>query len=193
MLDMNIETAKQQIRDEVLEKRIATHQMLRDSAALSARDHFLNSLPLSGKAVACYWPLAGELNTVPLMEELAQRGVAVCLPVVEKPDAPLIFRAFKPGDALIEGYSGTKTPAPSAKIVVPDILCVPLVAFDRAGYRLGYGAGFYDRTLDELRKKKEILAVGFAYAVQQVEIVPHEGHDMRLDWVVTERGAMECT
>jgi 5-formyltetrahydrofolate cyclo-ligase len=101
---------------------------------------------------------------------------------------PLKFRAWTFRDPLVSGVWGIKEPAPEAPEVSPDILIVPLAAFDRAGYRIGYGAGYFDITLAALRVRKTIIAVGIAFAAQEVDAVPIEAHDQRLDYVLTEAG-----
>lgn len=189
----DIEQAKKQLREDVLKKRVGAHRMLRERASLSVRDHFLSHIkPGPDACIAGYWPLSGELDPIPLLTVLHENNCRIALPAVGGHTDPLLFRNWHPRMELVEGYSGTKQPPAAAGEIVPDVLIVPLIAFDRAGYRLGYGGGFYDRTLHHLRASKKILAVGLAYAVQQVPIVPHEGRDEKLDWVITEEGAIHC-
>jgi 5-formyltetrahydrofolate cyclo-ligase len=108
---------------------------------------------------------------------------------VKKIATPLIFREWRPGDVLEDAPFGTRIPSDAAKELTPEIVIVPLLAFDSEGYRLGYGGGYYDRTLDLLRRKGDCIAVGFAYSGQEWAGVPRERHDERLDWIVTEDGA----
>ncbi len=191
---MNIEQIKQQMREDVLKKRQQAHHILRARAAQDIIGHFMSSIsPAPGISVAGYWPLSGELDDTALLQHLCEKDFLCCLPVVVQKGEVLAFRRWQPGMKLEEGYSGTRHPPQSSPETVPDILLVPLIAFDRAGYRLGYGGGFYDRTLHHLRTHKQIIAVGVAYAAQQVPIVPHEGRDERLDWVITEEGAIRCS
>lgn len=188
-----MEQAKQQLREETLKKRISVHNLMRERAGPAVRDHFLSQIkPKPGTVVAGYWPLSGEIDCIPLLTALHEQNIQTALPVVAEHAAPLLFRAWTPQTSLIEGYAGTRHPPVDAAELTPDILIVPLVAFDRAGYRLGYGGGFYDRTLSHLRVQKKLLAVGLAYAAQQVSIVPHDGRDEKLDWVITEEGAIAC-
>lgn len=131
--------------------------------------------------------MPGEIDPLPLMEALAAKGHRLCLPVVTKENAPLHFRLYRPGDALEGKLKGLREPLPDAPEIMPDVVLCPLLAFDRAGNRLGRGAGHYDVTLAHLRAQKKILAVGLAYAVQEVKSIPAEAHDQRLEAVVTEK------
>ena len=117
----------------------------------------------------------------------------LALPVVVERDRHLDFRAWSPGDDLEAGDHGTWHPYPSAPLVVPDVVLVPLLAFDRAGWRLGYGGGYYDRTLQGLRRAAPVTTIGIGFAAQEVMTVPHDGHDQRLDWIATETGLIEVT
>ncbi|WP_119168611.1 5-formyltetrahydrofolate cyclo-ligase [Algihabitans albus] len=143
--------------------------------------------------LSAYWPMRDELDPRPLMLALAARAWKLCLPVVERTGAALTFRAWVPGDPLVEARFGTQIPSEGSEVVTPDVLLVPLLAFDRRGYRLGYGGGFYDRTLADLRSRKTVTAMGLAYAGQEVEAVPTEPTDQRLDALVTERGLLSFT
>lgn len=153
------------------------------------RDRFLAAITVpEDAAVSGYWPSRDEIDPRPLLTDLADRGHAVGLPVVVAKAAPLRFRRWSPGDALEPGAFKIDVPAPSQPEVVPLVLLVPLLAFDRAGYRLGYGGGFYDRTLATLRRAAPAtLAVGLAFAGQEIEAVPRDERDARLDRIVTER------
>jgi 5-formyltetrahydrofolate cyclo-ligase len=158
-------------------------------AAAALRDWLLGAVPLSpGRVVSAYWPLGEEIDPRPLMEALAARSLPLALPAIRGAGQPLDFRAWRPGDLLQPAGFGTREPLASAPPVEPGLLLVPLLAFDAAGYRLGYGGGFYDRSLALLRRAGDILAVGLAFAAQQVAAVPREATDQPLDLVVTERG-----
>ena len=146
--------------------------------------------PPAGTAVSGYWPMGDELDIRPLLAALCERGHEVGLPVVVGAGQPLLFRRWRPGDALEPAGFGTQVPAESQPEVTPRVLFVPLLAFDRLGYRLGYGGGFYDRTLARLGGDGGATAVGVAYAEQEVETVPRDDYDWRLDWIVTEREAI---
>ena len=142
-----------------------------------------------GAPVSGFWPIGSEIDMAPVLRALAARGHAVALPVVVGRDRPLVFRAWREGDAMAEGPYGIREPLESAPEIAPQVLLVPLLAFDRAGYRLGYGGGFYDRSLAMLREGGRAIAIGAAWAAQEVPAVPHDQHDQPLDWMLTER---EC-
>ncbi len=140
--------------------------------------------------VSAFWPMGSEIDVVPAMQALHEGGHLVALPVMLGPAQPLIFRLWTPGLDLVSADFGTSEPPADAKEVEPQFLIVPLLAFDRQGFRLGYGGGFYDRTLAKLRAKGQVLAIGAAYAAQEVEAVPREATDLALDWIVTEGHAI---
>lgn len=135
-----------------------------------------------GKVLSGYWPIRGEADPRPAMEQ--HRG-PICLPVVTGPGQPLLFRRYD--GALEAGSYGTSHPPATAPVLVPQVLIVPLAGFDRAGHRLGYGGGFYDRTLAGLRAGGRVTAIGFAYAVQEIREIPAEITDQQLDFIVTDR------
>ncbi len=142
---------------------------------------------LDASIVSVYWPIRSELNTRPLIDALAAEGCRVTLPVMHKVRHPLVFRAFAPGDDLVKGPFGLSEPSDEKPAYDPDIVFSPLAAFDRRGFRLGYGGGIYDATLSTLRAKKPVIAIGVAYACQEADQVPIEPHDQRLDCVMTEQ------
>lgn len=144
-----------------------------------------------GAIVAGYAPMRSELDPRPLMLRLAAEGATLALPVVTGRDVPLTFRKWVPGDALVAAAFGMQEPGDEAEPVVPDILLVPLAAFDRAGHRIGYGAGYYDRTLTALRGRKAVVAIGLAFAAQETEKIPADSHDARLDLILTEAGVID--
>ena len=146
---------------------------------------------IDGKGpVAAYWPIRSELDPRPAMAALHAAGIALALPVVVARDAPLAFRPWAPGVALVRGTFGVSAPVDGPS-VRPATLIVPLLAFDRGGWRLGYGGGFYDRTLALMRATAPIRAVGLAFAAQEVPEVPHTVEDQRLDLIVTENECIE--
>jgi 5-formyltetrahydrofolate cyclo-ligase len=139
--------------------------------------------------VSAFWPLPDEFDTKPLMRALHEQGHPIGLPVVRKRGLPLMFRLWTPGTTLVRGNFNVEIPGEDCAECRPEILVVPLLAFDRRGYRLGYGGGFYDRTLATLRADGPTLAVGWAFAAQEIADVPHDATDARLDWIVTETEA----
>ena len=137
--------------------------------------------------VSAFHPLRDEPDTLELLRALAGDGVATALPVVVGRGSPLVFRLWRPGDPTRPGAMSIAEPLEAAPSVDPDLLFVPLACFDRRGHRIGYGAGFYDRTLARLRAIKPIHAVGVAYGVCEVAAAPYEAHDESLDAIVTEQ------
>lgn len=144
-------------------------------------------------AISGYWPMGNELDVKPLLAALDRAGHIIGLPVAVARDAPLVFRRWRPGNALLDGSFGTSIPGEDNASVVPRILIVPLLAFDRAGFRLGYGGGYYDRTLAALRHAGPVTAIGVAYADQEVASVPRGPRDQPLDAIVTERETIRPT
>lgn len=162
----------------------------RPAAAQEAARHFLKAIPREpGIVVSGYVAMKDELDPAPLLAALNEAGHKIALPVVVGRGQGLVFRRWSAGDDLVAGPLGTHQPGASASVIEPDILIVPLLAFDPIGHRLGFGAGYYDRTLFKLRAAKRVLAVGFAFADQGVPQVPAGPGDQRLDWIVTEKGA----
>lgn len=160
------------------------------AAARRLRDNFMAAIPRRpGEPVSGFWATRSEISTVPLLTALVEQGHAVGLPVMQGRGKPLRFRRWTPGAALVPGPFSIPVPEDSAESVVPSLVIVPLLAFDSAGYRLGYGGGYYDRTLAELRGAGSVLAVGIAFAAQEVAAVPRESFDQPLDWIVTDDGA----
>jgi 5-formyltetrahydrofolate cyclo-ligase len=143
--------------------------------------------PPDGAAVSGFWPLAGEIDIRPLLEALHARGHTIVLPVTPRRGLPLSFRVWRPGDVLLPERFGTMSPTGEQRR--PEFLLVPLLAFDRRGGRLGYGAGYYDRTLSGLSPR---FALGCAFAAQEVPDVPMGPTDARLDAVATEREVINC-
>jgi 5-formyltetrahydrofolate cyclo-ligase len=173
--------------------RKAAHDALKDGAPLALLGHAFPVQPTAGrKVVSAFFPYKSEIDTRPLLGKLAGDGWTTCLPIVIALGEPLIFRRWLPGAPTQPGVWGIPRPPDDAPLLVPDVLLVPLMAFDRKGYRLGYGGGFYDRTLELLRRAKPITAVGVAYGAQEVDSVPHDAHDQPLDFVITEREIFAC-
>ena len=177
---------KAQLRREALARRDALPVEIRKAVAeaIAARAFPLAVAP--GVIVSGFMPLKSEINPLPLMRKLADAGARLALPVVIGLGKPLIMRGWQWGEPLVPGVWGIRQPPPTAPELQPDVLLVPLLAFDRRGHRIGYGAGYYDLTIAQLRAKKPIAAVGIAFAAQEVETVPRTAFDARLDLVLTE-------
>ena len=173
-------------------RREDAHRDLGATAPGLFADHFFHSIPVPRHGVlAGYVPLNHEADPGELMAEAQRRGYRTCLPRVAARAQPLKFLEWAPGDPLAPGAHGTREPMAGRPELVPDIVIVPMLAFDPAGIRLGYGGGYYDRTLAALREGgRRVLAVGLAYAEQGADRLPADGHDQPLDWIVTERRAI---
>lgn len=159
------------------------------------RDHLLGNVTFPPDvAVSAYWPMRDEIDPLPTLHALHARGHPIGLPTMPGNDRPLEFRAWYPEQALVDGGFGTRIPPETAAPLVPQILLVPMLAFDRRGYRLGYGGGFYDRTLEQLRAANSLTrAIGIVYADQEVAEVPTDAYDQRLDMLVSERGVIDLS
>jgi len=154
-------------------------------------DNFRSHIPLPHNAVVSgFWPMGEEIDVRPLLLHLHAQGHPVGLPSTGPRGSLLRFRRWTPETKLIDGVFGTREPPKDAPEIVPDLLIVPLLAFDAEGWRLGYGGGFYDRTLAGLRAEHAITAVGVAFDAQRVDAVPHGAGDQPLDWIVTEETAL---
>jgi 5-formyltetrahydrofolate cyclo-ligase len=153
----------------------------------------LGALEPGNMPVALYASLPGELDSLPLLQALAQKGFPTLLPVAGAKATPLTFRLWKPGDPLAAGRFGLREPPATAPVMVPKILFAPLLGFDGAGTRLGFGGGYYDATLARLRAGGLIAAGGLAFSCQRAEWIPREKHDEGLDFVVTETDVFEFT
>jgi 5-formyltetrahydrofolate cyclo-ligase len=184
--------AKPELRAQALARRDAIPPPERAAAAetIAARPFPVDLPP--GAIVSGFSPMKSEINPVPLMRRLADRGAKLALPVVAGRGRPLIMRAWSFGEKLGAGVWGIREPQADAPEVLPDILIVPLAAFDRTGHRIGYGAGYFDMTLHRLRAVKPVVAIGVAFAVQEIPAVPATPRDARLDLVLTEREVIDC-
>jgi 5-formyltetrahydrofolate cyclo-ligase len=189
--DASIEDRKSALRRDAFARRDALPPAERQAAAeaIAARPFPLAIRP--GVIVSGFSPLKTEINPLPLMRKLASAGASLALPVVAGRGKPLIMRSYAFGQPLNEGVWGIREPGEDAPEVDPDILIVPLAAFDRRGHRIGYGAGYYDMTINRLRSRKPVTAVGIAYAALEVTEVPVTSRDERLDLVLTEREAID--
>ncbi|MEJ2626112.1 MAG: 5-formyltetrahydrofolate cyclo-ligase [Pseudolabrys sp.] len=187
----DIAQAKKDIRASALAKRDAMTADERAAAAeqIAARDFPVAIAP--GVLISGFMPMKTEINPLPLMKVLEQAGARLALPAIEGRGHPLIMRAYKFGDEFARGQWGIREPKPEAPEVAPDIVIVPLAAFDGAGNRIGYGAGYYDMTLAALRAKKKVTAIGIAFAAQEMPAVPTDARDEPLDLVLTEHGVID--
>ncbi|MES1155105.1 MAG: 5-formyltetrahydrofolate cyclo-ligase [Pseudorhodoplanes sp.] len=182
---------KKELRAAALAKREALPAPMRAAAAdaIAARAFPVAIKP--GAIVSGYSPMKSELNPVSLMRKLADAGAQLALPVVQGRGKPLIMRAWTFGAPLVSGVWGIREPGADAPEVFPDIMLVPLAAFDRAGQRIGYGAGYYDMTIARIRAMKPVIAIGLAFAAQETGKIPAEPHDAPLDLVLTERDVID--
>lgn len=178
------------MRREARARRAALTEDEREAAAIGLSGNAL-TLPLPSHAVvAGYWPMGDELDTRPLLHLLHGTRHAIGLPVTGPKRTPLTFRLWSPDQPLFAGRLGTLVPGTDQPEVAPSAVLVPLLAFDRRGGRLGYGGGYYDRTLGLLRARGHVIAIGIAFAIQEVATVPTGPFDRPLDWVLTEREAI---
>jgi 5-formyltetrahydrofolate cyclo-ligase len=187
---MTLIEQKRELRRVMIERRAALAESERGSAAQALVAVFREEKLIAPTGVVTgFWPIKDEIDIRPLMQVLADAGCQLALPVVQGKGRPLAFRSWSPGDALDAGVFGTLQPADDRASVEPDALLVPLLACDEEGWRLGYGGGFYDRTLKGLRARRRVTAVGVAFNVQLVSSVPHGPDDERLDWLLTDKRA----
>jgi 5-formyltetrahydrofolate cyclo-ligase len=181
-------------RTRALARRAAAFARHGKSAGLRLAGHGLGFVkPAPGAIISGFSTIKDEIDTGPLLARLAGEGFRLALPVMQGKGKPLQFRVWAPGDEMGSATWGIAEPLPSRGVLEPDVVLVPLLAFDAAGHRLGYGGGFYDRTLAALRAMKPIVAVGVAYDELKVDAVPHLDYDQRIDWVLTPSGPLRCS
>ena len=183
---MSLLRSKVEIRAATLAARdaLSPEQLDADAVAVAARG--LPFAVATGAVVAGYAPIRSEFDPMPLLRKLADAGARLALPVIMGRGLPLQFRSFSFGQALVRGPLGILQPPAAAAELIPDILLVPLAAFDRSGHRIGYGAGYYDRSIEALRNRNRTMAVGLAFAAQEIDAIPAQPHDAALDYVLTE-------
>ncbi|MFN0264624.1 5-formyltetrahydrofolate cyclo-ligase [Tepidamorphus sp. 3E244] len=181
-------------RETALARRDGLFEGFRTRASHEACDnllHVLEHVP-GTRPVSAFLASRSEIDPALAVERLQRRGTTVAMPVVAARAQPLEFRRLRLRDKTVSGTFGIEVPPEGAELVRPDVFIVPLAAFDRRGYRIGYGGGFYDRTLEIARKRRNVLAIGFAFACQELGQVVREHYDQKLDLIVTERDIVEC-
>jgi 5-formyltetrahydrofolate cyclo-ligase len=190
---MDLTEEKKILRANAADRRAKAHV---ESAEIAPNRLILLEFPCSPVAgysvVSGFYPYESEIDVRPLLGKLGLEGWTPSLPVILGKNLPLEFRRWYPGELTVPGRWNIPRPVEDAPVVVPDVLLVPLLAFDRAGYRLGYGGGFYDRTLADLKPRKRVVAIGVAYAAQEVDFVPRGPHDEPLDFIMTDREVIRC-
>jgi len=186
-----MDSSKASLREQAFARRDALPADERAAAAEAIAARPFPVTITTGIIVSGFSPMKTEINPLPLMRKAAQLGARLALPAIAGRGKPLIMRAYAFGDELARGQWGIREPKADAPEVAPDILIVPLAAFDRAGHRIGYGAGYYDLTVNALRAKKKVIAMGIAFAAQEITSVPATERDARLDFVLTEREVID--
>ena len=189
--DASISDQKTELRNATFAKRDAmlAEERQRGAETIAARPFPLRLAP--GTIVSGFMPLKSEINPLPLLKKLADAGAKLALPAIAGRGKPLTMRAYAFGDEFARGQWGIREPKPEQPEVFPDVLIVPLACFDRAGHRIGYGAGYYDMTIHRLRTMKKVVAVGIAFAAQEIAKVPATERDERLDLVLTEKDVID--
>ena len=182
---------KIELRKAALARREALAPDMRAAAAQTIAARGLPVAVPAGAVVSGYSPMKSELNPVPLMRKLVDAGAQLALPVVQGRGKPLTLRHWQFGAPLVSGVWGIREPGPDAPEVLPQIMLVPLAAFDRRGHRIGYGAGYYDMTIARIRAMQAVTAIGIAFAAQEIAAVPDTPFDQRLDLVLTEREVID--
>ena len=182
-------TEKSRLRAEKLALRKDAPAFEREALASALLDKGLTlAVSRNANVVSLYWPIRGEPDVLPLLALLARSGFTTVLPVTGARGTPLLFREWRPGDPQVTGPMRIPEPAPHLPEAEPDLLFIPLTVWDWRCRRIGYGAAYYDLTLKRLRAMKPVTAVGVAYGFQNVETVPDEPHDQKMDFILTERG-----
>ncbi|HLW92845.1 MAG TPA: 5-formyltetrahydrofolate cyclo-ligase [Roseiarcus sp.] len=185
--------AKNDLRQAALARRMSISAAMREKFSIRlAKEGVVLAGRFAARAVSAFFSLRDEPDTLPLLRALAEAGFPTLLPVTGPRGAPLVFRLWRPGDPLKTGAMKISEPLASAPTLDPDLLFTPLACFDRRGRRIGYGAGYYDLTLQALRAKGRAIAVGVAYGVAEGADLPDEPHDQRLDFVLTETELIDC-
>ena len=187
-----IADAKAAIRREALARRDGLPADMRAAAAQAIAERPFPIAMAADAIVSGFMPLKSEINPIPLMRRLADAGAQLALPAIAGRGQPLTMRAYSFGQPLASGVWGIREPGPDGREVFPDVVIAPLLAFDRSGHRVGYGAGYYDMTIMGLRARKPVVAVGIAFAAQEIARVPTTARDAPLDLVLTEHEIIDC-
>jgi 5-formyltetrahydrofolate cyclo-ligase len=191
---MSLAALKKQARSDASAIRKTIHEIAGIGAGAALAKQGLPVVLEPGRdVISAFHSFGTEISTFELFDKLVADGWTTALPIVVAKNTPLVFRKWAPGEPLVSGLWDIQIPPETASEVQPDVLLVPLLAFDRMGYRLGYGGGFYDRTLEKLRSIKKVTAIGIAYAGQEVDAVLRDDHDQQLDWIMTEREMIACS
>lgn len=180
---MDIKTQKTRARLQAKQRRAEANNAL---GAVQLLEHVPAPI-FKDRIIGGYWPLPGELDIRPLLNACDAQGHKLALPCTPRKGHPLTFRSWTPEDKLKAGPYGTREPYPEKAEVQPTLVLVPLLAFTQHGERLGYGGGFYDRTLAKLKETAEVFACGIAYAAQEAATLPTDTFDQRLDGILTDQ------
>lgn len=197
MTDEPLLQLKRDLRVDMIGRRAAIADDVRTQARAALVSIWRRERPVPARegigtvpAISAFWPMGEEIDIRPLLQALHDDGHVLGLPRTPRRGEPLAFHAWRPGDPLERGPVGTSQPPAAAPVIEPDALIVPLLAVDPAGFRLGYGGGYYDRTLAHLRARRAITAIGVGFEVQRVARVPTGPNDARLDFLLTERALL---
>jgi 5-formyltetrahydrofolate cyclo-ligase len=188
---MRSDDLKAKLRAEAIARRDAMPANVRQAAAETIASRNFPLTIIRGLIVSGFMPLKSEISPLPLLQKLPEAGAQLALPKIDGRGKPLVMRAWQFGAPLDRGQWGIREPKQDAPEVDPDIVLVPLLAFDRAGHRIGYGAGYYDMTIARLRAIKPVTAIGIAFAAQEIPTVPATPRDARLDLVLTEHEVID--
>ncbi len=179
---------KSALRQSFLERRLQMLPNDRANASQAIFEAFFKNVQMTNNAiVAGYWPIKAEVDVMLILRELLGKGHRCALPHVASESAPLLFRHWDEKTKMVTGKLGIHEPATGSATLIPDIMLVPLLAFDTKGHRLGYGAGFYDRTIARLKKQKSVRTIGLAYEMQMYGEIPKGENDVKIDMIITDR------
>jgi 5-formyltetrahydrofolate cyclo-ligase len=185
--------SKSQLRPDLLQLRDQykkTHDL--KGTGKSILDKIISAAIVPSDAIiGSYWPVKSEVDVRPLLSYFFKHGHTCALPIVDAQNKLLLFREWCPGDLLISGIYNILTPDETAPLVIPTVLFIPVLGFDRQGHRLGHGEGYYDRTLEKLREQHHIIAIGIAFDCQEIDSIPYEAYDQRMNYIITPTQVIE--